>query len=148
MPPELLKDTSATVEVGRFETASGSRLLVRDLESGAEIFLDPIELEGLTRLRESRDGPLRALLGETEALEEPGPPELEVLQNEFAMVQIGRVETGAGPRLFIRDLASRAEATLHPSELRGLTRLRHGHLAPLLDPSELVAAMEPDPDQV
>ncbi|MGH2737006.1 MAG: hypothetical protein ACRDKZ_15610 [Actinomycetota bacterium] len=148
MTQDLLKDRSASVEVARFETASGPRLRVRDPESGDQIFLDPIELEGLTRLRESRDGPLRELLGDAEEAAEPGSSELEVLQNEFAMVQIGRLETGDGPRLFIRDLASRAQTILQPSELRGLTRLRHRNLAPLLDPSELVAAMEPDPDQV
>jgi hypothetical protein len=144
----VLTDGTASVEVSRFETASGPRLLVRDVESGSEIFLDPIELEGLTRLRESREGSLRELIREWDRLGETPPSELETMQNEFAMVQIGLLETDSGPRLFIRDLASRAETSLQPAELQGLTRLRHKSLAPLLDPSELVAAMEPDPDQV
>jgi hypothetical protein len=144
----VLRDGSASVEVGRFETASGPRLLLRDLNSGSEIFLDPIELEGLTRLRESRDSSLRDLLRDPDRLEKPPAADLETMQNEFALVEIGLVETGSGPRLFIRDLASRAETSLRPAELQGLTRLSHRSLAPLLDPSELVAAMEPDPDQV
>jgi hypothetical protein len=148
MTQELLKDAFASVEVGRFETASGSRLRVRDTETGDQIFLDPIELEGLTRLRESRDRSLRGLLRDAAGDEDLDAADLETMQNEFAMVQVGRLDTGSGPRLFVRDLASRAETSLRPSELQGLTRLRHRQLAPLLDPSDLVAAMEPDPDQV
>jgi hypothetical protein len=143
-----LEDRSATVEVGRFDTASGPRLRVKDIESGLEIFLDPIELEGLTRLRSSRAESLSSLVAGDDR-EEPTPPaELETMQNEFAMVQVGRIRSEDGTRLYIRDLASRAETTLLPIQLQGLTKLRHRQLAPLLDPSDLVAAMEPDPDQV
>lgn|SRR5918996_1715454 len=143
-----LQDRSASIEIGRSDTAGGPRLRVRDVTSGAEIYLDPIELEGLTRLRSSRADSLRSLTGEGD-LDEPSPPsELETMQNEFAMVQIGRIQSDDGARLYIRDLASRAETTLRPVQLLGLTKLRHRQLAPLLDPSDLVAAMEPDPDQV
>lgn len=148
MTQEVLKDAFASVEVGRFETASGPRLRVRDTETGDEIYLDPIELEGLTRLRESRDRSLRELLRDADGDETKTAAELETMQNEFAMVQIGRLDSEAGPSLFVRDLASRAQTSLRPVELQGLTRLRHRQLAPLLDPSDLVAAMEPDPDQV
>jgi hypothetical protein len=121
---------------------------VKDIESGLEIFLDPIELEGLTRLRSSRAESLSSLVAGDDR-EEPTPPaELETMQNEFAMVQVGRIRSEDGTRLYIRDLASRAETTLLPIQLQGLTKLRHRQLAPLLDPSDLVAAMEPDPDQV
>jgi hypothetical protein len=116
--------------------------------SGAEIYLDPIELEGLTRLRSSRPDSLRSLVGGDDHLDPSPPADLETMQNEFAMVQIGRIKSDDGTRLYIRDLASRAETTLLPIQLQGLTKLRHRQLAPLLDPSDLVAAMEPDPDQV
>jgi hypothetical protein len=143
-----LEDRSASVEVGRFDSPSGPRLRVKDLVSGAEIYLDPIELEGLTRLRSSRPDSLRSLVGGDDHLDPSPPADLETMQNEFAMVQIGRIKSDDGTRLYIRDLASRAETTLLPIQLQGLTKLRHRQLAPLLDPSDLVAAMEPDPDQV
>lgn len=122
-------------------------LHVRDPRSQAEVVLDPIELEGLTKTPEIR---LDALLADgDDAQETPEPPErLELLQNEFAMVQVGVVETPRGRCLFIRDLASRAEVCLDANTLRSLTRLSHGEFAPLLDPSQLVQAEEPDPDQV
>lgn len=74
--------------------------------------------------------------------------EPEVFQNEFAMVEVGRFESATGPRLMIRDLASRAEVYLDPIELEGLTRIRHSEFATLLDPSGLLSEGEPDPDQV
>jgi hypothetical protein len=72
----------------------------------------------------------------------------EIYQNEFAMVELSRYETESGPRLHIRDLASGAEVFLDPIELESLTRWKHEDFAPLVDPSELVSAAEPDPDQV
>ena len=46
---EIYQNEFAMVEVGRHETDSGPRLRIRDLATGAEVFLDPLELEGLTR---------------------------------------------------------------------------------------------------
>ncbi len=134
MKTEVFKNESTSVEVGRFETATGSRLMIRNLTSGAEVYLDPFELEGLARA----------------AQEPPEPPSVrsEVYQNEFAMVEVGRFETQAGSRLMIRDSASGAEVYLEPAELEKLTLIRHDYFAPFLDPSELVAEGEPDPDQV
>ena len=45
----VLKNEFATVEVARDETANGSRLLIRDLQTGRQVYLDPLELEALTR---------------------------------------------------------------------------------------------------
>lgn len=134
MKVEVFKDDSATIEVGRFKTTTGSRIMIRDPEKGVQIYLDAIELEGLARTSSE-------------------PPEersgnLEVLQNEFAMVEVGRIETPKGDQLLIRDSASGAEIRLGPSELEQLTAVQHGYFGPLLDPSELVAEGEPDPDQV
>lgn len=72
----------------------------------------------------------------------------EIYQNEFAMVEVGRYETGTGPRLRILDLSSGAEVYLDPVELESLTRWKHADFAPLVDPSDLVSTGEPDPDQV
>jgi hypothetical protein len=47
--PEVFQNEFAMVEVSRYETETGPRLHIRDLATGAEIFLDPLELEGLTR---------------------------------------------------------------------------------------------------
>ena len=147
MELHLLEEGSVAIEVSRFETSSGPRLRVRDLRDSAEIFLDPLELEGLTRIRHGswvleespHDG-----VDEYSVEAVPG----EVFQNEFAMVTVARLETEGQMRLYVRDLASQAEAYLRPVELQELTRLRHRQFADLLDPSELVAAAEPDPDQV
>jgi hypothetical protein len=139
---------SARVEIVRADTPAGPRLRVRDNESGATIYLDPIELEGLTRLRYNADELLRTLVEDADGAAPDAPADLETMQNEFAMVQIGRVHAEESIRLYIRDLASKAETMLTQSELVGLTSLHHRELAPLLDPSELAAASEPDPDQV
>jgi hypothetical protein len=56
--PEVYQNEFAMVEVTRYETETGPRLRVRDLSSGNEIFLDPVELEGLTRLRHADFAPL------------------------------------------------------------------------------------------
>lgn len=45
----LLKNEFASVEITKDESANGPRLLVRDLEDGSEIYLDPLEVESLTR---------------------------------------------------------------------------------------------------
>jgi hypothetical protein len=74
--------------------------------------------------------------------------DLGVFRNEFAMVRLMRLDGPTGTRLVIRDLGSGAEVAVDPLELEGLTRIHHSEFAPLLDPSGLVAAEEPDPDQV
>ena len=45
----VLKNEFATVEVIRDDTANGSRLLIKDLQTGRQVYLDPLELEALTR---------------------------------------------------------------------------------------------------
>lgn len=45
----VLKNEFATVEVARDNTANGSRLLIKDLQTGRQVYLDPLELEALTR---------------------------------------------------------------------------------------------------
>jgi hypothetical protein len=57
-PAEIYQNEFAMVEVGRHETETGPRLHIRDLSSGNEIFLDPVELESLTRLRHVDLAPL------------------------------------------------------------------------------------------
>lgn len=148
METHVLKEGSVAVEVSRFETSSGPRLRLRDLGDRAEIFLDPLELEGLTRIRQGG-----LVLGGGSAADEGDAPAgggvaEQLFQNEFAMVAVAKLDSEGRPRLLIRDLASQAEAYLRPVELQELTRLRHRQFAGLLDPSELVAAAEPDPDQV
>lgn len=144
----LLETDTAAVEISTERNALRQVLHVRDPRSNAAVALDPIELEGLTKSGEIR---CEALLDGGYARVTPvpaAPQELELLQNEFAMVQVGAVQTTRGGGLFIRDLASRAETCLDADALRGLTRLTHGEFSPLLDPSRLVQAEEPDPDQV
>jgi hypothetical protein len=51
MEREVLRSEFASVEVARDESANGVRLLVRDLATGNSIYLDPFELETLTRLK-------------------------------------------------------------------------------------------------
>ena len=48
------------VEVRRDESANGVRLLIRDLATGNHIYLDPLELEALTRMDHSFFRPGRA----------------------------------------------------------------------------------------
>lgn len=55
---EIYQNEFAMVEVTRFVTGTGPRLRIRDLSSGNEIFLDPVELESLTRLRHVDLAPL------------------------------------------------------------------------------------------
>jgi hypothetical protein len=147
---QILSDTDAAIEVARFETACGPRLRISNLSAAEEIDLDPIELEGLTRA----PGSTFPALGED--IEIPSEDDSanveieasEIFQNEFAMVQVRQSKGEQGMRLLIRDLASRAEILLQPTQLLRLTLLKHREFAALLDPSELVAAVEPDPDQV
>jgi hypothetical protein len=148
METQLYEEGSVAIEVSRFETPSGPRLRLRDLGESTEIFLDPLELEGLTRIRGGGLVLGRSSIDDDEEDSSAGGLSEEVFQNEFALVTVGRLDRGGRTRLVVRDLASRAEAYLRPLELKELTRLKHRQFAGLLDPSELVAAAEPDPDQV
>lgn len=58
-----------------------------------------------------------------------------IIRNEFAMVEVGKDESGHDPRLLIRDTQSGEEIYLDALELEALTRLDHESLRPLLDPS-------------
>ena len=47
----VIKNEFAMVEVGRDDSAKGTRLMIRDVQTGASIYLDSLELETLTRLQ-------------------------------------------------------------------------------------------------
>jgi hypothetical protein len=55
---EIYQNEFAMVEVSRHVTESGPRLHIRDLATGAEVFLDPVELESLTRWKHQDFAPL------------------------------------------------------------------------------------------
>jgi hypothetical protein len=150
MEPQMLRDGPVQVEVTQQETGTGPRLRVRSLPQGTWLDLDPLELEGLTRLPFivfAELGEASATAGELVAV---GPPEagMEVLRNEFAMVAVAIADEPNGSWLRVRNLASGAEVRLRAGQLDRLTRLRHRDLAPLVDPSGLLSEAEPDPDQV
>lgn len=46
---EIYQNEFAMVEVERRDSDHGARLCIRDLATGAEVYLDALELEGLTR---------------------------------------------------------------------------------------------------
>lgn len=129
------------LEVHRHETATGVRLQIRNPLSGAEVYLDPMELEGLTRWHPD------AITPETDSPPEPSGTGV-IYQNEFAMVEVHHVETGTGPRLLIKDLSLGAEVSLDSADLETLMQWNHKAYAPLVDPSEFVHNPEPDPDEV
>jgi hypothetical protein len=58
MVAEIYQNEFAMVEVTRYETESGPRMHIRDLASGAEVYLDPVELESLTRWKHDDFAPL------------------------------------------------------------------------------------------
>ncbi len=139
------------VEVSRFETATGARLRLRRPEPrAAEAFLDPLELEGLTRVRHK---PIAILPGkgapssQAERRTTGGEP-MERLQNEFALVDVGVAGGRDGGALLIRDMNAGQTVLLTPDELEALLRARHMDFAPLVDTSDLVAIPEPDIDEV
>jgi hypothetical protein len=137
------------VEVSKFETATGARLRLRSVElKPAEAYLDPLELEGLTRVRYR---PIAIL----PARDEPsGDAEqrvgaaggMERLQNEFALVDVA-VSRGTGGALLIRDMNAGQAVALTSDEVEALLRARHIDFAPLVDTSDLMAIPEPDIDQ-
>jgi hypothetical protein len=146
----VLREGSDEVEVTQQVTGTGPRLRIRSLVEDAAVELDPLELEGLTRLPFTAFPALEDRLDEADAGLAFGPPEpdLRILRNEFAMVGVSVADDPEGPRLRVRNMASGAEVRLKPGHLARLTRLRHRDLAPLVDPSGLAAEEEPDPDQV
>jgi hypothetical protein len=137
------------VEVSTYETATGSRLRLRRADRAqAETYLDPLELEGLTRVRYK---PIRVLLGASPQIAEDAkrqPAELvERLQNEFAMVGVGVARENGEPGLVITDMNAGLTVLLTARELEALVIARHMDFAPLIDTSDLIAIPEPDIDQ-
>lgn len=150
MDAETLGDGEDEVEISEEVTGTGPRLRVRSVGEADALVLDPLELEGLTRLPFTSFPPLGTSPEAREGEIRLGAPEtgLHILRNEFAMVGVSVTDEPAGPRLLVRNMASGAQILLSPGELAKLTRLRHRDLAPLVDPSGLTAEAEPDPDQV
>jgi len=138
------------VEVSRYETATGPRLrLHRSIPPSADAYLDPLELEGLTRVRYK---PITLIpSGGADGQGESARPTLggrtERLQNEFALVNVGVASGKAGPGLFIRDMNAGQSVVLSPAELEALLAARHRDFAPLIDTSDLVSIPEPDIDE-
>lgn len=58
-----------------------------------------------------------------------------VIRNEFAMVEVSKDDSAHDSRLLIRDMQTGEAVQLDALELEALTRVRHGDLRPLLDPS-------------
>ena len=50
MESSILRNEFATVLVATDNSANGCRLLIHDLHTGREVYLDPLELEALTRI--------------------------------------------------------------------------------------------------
>ncbi len=139
------------VEVSKFETPTGARLRLRRVENeSAEAYLDPLELEGLTRARHKPFPPLQASKAppDQSLVRAAAGERLEHLQNEFALVGIAVARSKAGEALLIRDLNAGLDILLTPKELEALLRARHMDFAPLVDTSDLVAIPEPDIDEV
>lgn len=140
--------TVGRVEVSRYETPTGVRLRLRDREGKVEAFLDPLELEGLTRARYKPVAALPLATGDgaeqaAEAWRTWGERS-ERLQNEFALVAVALVGTEG---LLVRDMNAGLAVVLSPHEVEVLLQVRHMDLAPLVDTSDLVALPEPDVDE-
>lgn len=137
------------VQVSRFETATGPRLRLRRTAGiPMEAFLDPLELEGLTRVRYKPIALLPAGPSEHEerrSREMTDP--LQPLQNEFAMVGVAVARANGEAGLMIRDMNAGQTVLLTPGELDALLRAHHMDFAPLIDTSDLVAIPEPDLDE-
>lgn len=141
--------TFGNVQVSRFETATGPRLRLRRTAGvQMEAFLDPLELEGLTRVRYKPIALLPAGPSEQEdkRTRQTTAP-LQPLQNEFAMVGVAVARTNGEPGLLIRDMNAGQSVLLSPSELDALLRAHHMDFAPLIDTSDLIAIPEPDLDE-
>ena len=50
METSIFRNEFAAVEVTRDESANGPRLFIRDTFTGRGVYLDPLELEALTRV--------------------------------------------------------------------------------------------------
>jgi len=137
------------VEVSKFETATGARLRLRRAGSPeAEAYLDPLELEGLTRLRYKPIAVLgRAATGRERTSRSAEAEPVVHLQNEFAMVGVGISRSNSDTSLLIKDMNAGQTVLLTAQELEALLAVRHMDLAPLIDTSDLVAIPEPDIDQ-
>jgi hypothetical protein len=139
-----------SVEVSRYETATGPRLhLRRAVPPSMETYLDPLELEGLTRVRFK---PIALIPGGVpNGPEESARPipsgQTERLQNEFALVNVGVASAKGGQGLLIRDMNAGQAVVLSPDELEALLAARHRDFAPLIDTSDLVSIPEPDIDE-
>lgn len=138
------------VEVSKFETATGARLRLRRADRAqVEAYLDPLELEGLTRVRYK---PIAVLPGVAhrapdDALRRAAAERVEPLQNEFAMVGVGVTRWNSEAGLLIKDMNAGQIVLLTANELEALLRARHMDFAPLIDTSDLVAIPEPDIDE-
>lgn len=136
------------VEVSKYQTATGPRLrLRRNAPRPAEAYLDPLELEGLTRVRYK---PIPLLPPKTDPREEGALRQdraMESLGNEFALVGVGVARVGSEEALLIRDMNAGQAVFLRAHELEALLRARHRDFAPLVDTSDLVAIPEADIDQ-
>lgn len=147
-----VKDTPlarlGNVEVSKFEAATGPRLRLRRVGRGpGEAYLDPLELEGLTRVRHKPIPLLPPRNSEKELLAGSSPQKMEVLQNEFAMVGVGVARSKTKEGLLIRDMNAGQVVLLTADELESLLRAHHMDFAPLVDTSDLVAIPEPDIDE-
>ena len=136
------------IEVSKYQTATGPRLrLRRHTPRPAEVYFDPLELEGLTRVRYKPIPllPPRPEQGDPAASRTGGA--MEPLQNEFALVSVGVARIGSEEALVICDMNAGQTVVLRAHELDALLRARHRDLAPLVDTSDLVAIPEADIDQ-
>ncbi len=137
-----------SVEVSKYETVTGARLRLRRVAPpAAEAYLDPLELEGLTRVRHTPIPALPAPGGGAQS--RPRAAErMEPLQNEFALVGVGVARDEGEPGLLIRDMNAGQAVLLTAEELDALLRTHHMDFAPLIDTSDLVALPEPDIDEM
>ncbi|MCS7236262.1 MAG: hypothetical protein RMM30_09850 [Armatimonadota bacterium] len=136
------------VEVSRYETATGVRLHLKAEDGQQEAFLDPLELEALTRARYKPVPSLAIAPGDgaeqaAEAWRAWGD-RADWLQNEFALVAVALAGSDG---LLVRDMNAGLVVVLSPAELEALLGVRHMDLAPLVDTSDLVALPEPDIDE-
>jgi hypothetical protein len=136
------------VEVSKFETATGPRLhLRRRRPRPLEAYLDPLELEGLTKVRHKPIPLLPAMSERADAGQRQPDTAMEPLQNEFALVSVGVARVGKDEALLIQDLNAGHAVFLRAHELDALLRARHRDFAPLVDTSDLVAIPDTDIDQ-
>lgn len=141
-----------SVEVSRFETATGPRLRLRKSGADTEAYLDPLELEGLTRVRYK---PIRVLRSKghsvprkTAGAAGSAARHAARLQNEFALVSVTEAKADGEAGLLVTDMNAGQSVLLSAGELEALLEARHMDFAPLIDTSDLISLPEPDIDQV